>query len=78
VIVACHLHAPGKCETVVTLVEQFGGAERLARSVDSAGEQDLIFHNPIPPEGRLVTEGTIKNTFFRANHKLRTQLADVR
>jgi DNA-directed RNA polymerase specialized sigma24 family protein len=25
-----------------------------------------------------TTEGTIKNTLFRATHKLRTQLAEVR
>lgn len=27
------------------------------------GEQDLIFHNPIPPEGSLITEGTITDMY---------------
>ncbi len=27
------------------------------------GEQDLIFHAPIPPEGELITEGTITNIY---------------
>jgi NAD(P)-dependent dehydrogenase (short-subunit alcohol dehydrogenase family)/acyl dehydratase/putative sterol carrier protein len=27
------------------------------------GEQDLIFHAPIPPEGELITEGTIKSIY---------------
>lgn len=27
------------------------------------GEQDLIFHNPIPPEGTLTTEGKITNIY---------------
>lgn len=27
------------------------------------GEQDLIFHNPIPPEGKLITEGRITNIY---------------
>ncbi len=27
------------------------------------GEQDLIFHNPIPPEGKLITEGAITDIY---------------
>ena len=29
------------------------------------GEQDLIFHNPIPPEGTLTTNGQIDNIYDR-------------
>ena len=27
------------------------------------GEQDIVFHNPIPPEGTLTTEGTITHIY---------------
>lgn len=27
------------------------------------GEQDLVFHNPIPPDGTLITEGAITNIY---------------
>jgi NAD(P)-dependent dehydrogenase (short-subunit alcohol dehydrogenase family)/acyl dehydratase/putative sterol carrier protein len=27
------------------------------------GEQDIVFHNPIPPEGTLITEGRITNIY---------------
>jgi len=33
------------------------------------GEQDLIFHNPIPPEGTLTTNGCIKNIYDKGKDK---------
>lgn len=33
------------------------------------GEQDLIFHNPIPPEGKLITEGRITNIYDKGKDK---------
>jgi len=33
------------------------------------GEQELIFHNPIPPEGTLTTEGTIKHCYDKGQEK---------
>ncbi len=33
------------------------------------GEQDLIFHNPIPPEGTLTTNGQIKNIYDKGRDK---------
>ncbi|MCA1960029.1 MAG: SDR family NAD(P)-dependent oxidoreductase, partial [Desulfomonile sp.] len=33
------------------------------------GEQDLIFHNPIPPEGKLITEGRIANIYDKGKDK---------
>ena len=33
------------------------------------GEQELIFHNPIPPEGTLTTEGTIKHFYDKGEDK---------
>ncbi len=33
------------------------------------GEQDLIFHNPIPPEGTLTTNGQIKNIYDKGKDK---------
>jgi NAD(P)-dependent dehydrogenase (short-subunit alcohol dehydrogenase family)/acyl dehydratase/putative sterol carrier protein len=33
------------------------------------GEQDIIFHNPIPPEGKLITEGAITNFYDKGPTK---------
>lgn len=33
------------------------------------GEQDLIFHNPIPPEGTLTTEGAITHYYDKGKEK---------
>ncbi len=33
------------------------------------GEQDLIFHNPIPVEGELITEGEIANIYDKGKDK---------
>ncbi len=33
------------------------------------GEQDLIFHNPIPPEGKLITEGSITHMYDKGAQK---------
>ncbi len=33
------------------------------------GEQELIFHNPIPPEGTLTTEGTITHIYDKGDKK---------
>jgi NAD(P)-dependent dehydrogenase (short-subunit alcohol dehydrogenase family)/acyl dehydratase/putative sterol carrier protein len=33
------------------------------------GEQELIFHNPIPPEGTLTTEGAITNYYDKGEKK---------
>ena len=33
------------------------------------GEQDITFHNPIPPEGRLSTEGAIKHIYDKGADK---------
>ncbi len=33
------------------------------------GEQELIFHNPIPPEGTLTTEGAIKHYYDKGKDK---------
>jgi NAD(P)-dependent dehydrogenase (short-subunit alcohol dehydrogenase family)/acyl dehydratase/putative sterol carrier protein len=33
------------------------------------GEQELIFHNPIPPEGTLTTEGAITHYFDKGQEK---------
>jgi NAD(P)-dependent dehydrogenase (short-subunit alcohol dehydrogenase family)/acyl dehydratase/putative sterol carrier protein len=33
------------------------------------GEQELIFHNPIPPEGTLTTEGTITHCYDKGQEK---------
>jgi NAD(P)-dependent dehydrogenase (short-subunit alcohol dehydrogenase family)/acyl dehydratase/putative sterol carrier protein len=33
------------------------------------GEQELVFHNPIPPEGTLTTEGSITNYYDKGEKK---------
>ena len=33
------------------------------------GEQDIIFHNPIPPEGKLSTEGSITHIYYNGAEK---------
>ena len=33
------------------------------------GEQELIFHNPIPPEGTLTTQGVIKHYYDKGQDK---------
>ncbi len=33
------------------------------------GEQELIFHNPIPPEGKLITEGSITHMYDKGAQK---------
>jgi NAD(P)-dependent dehydrogenase (short-subunit alcohol dehydrogenase family)/acyl dehydratase/putative sterol carrier protein len=33
------------------------------------GEQEIIFHHPIPPEGTLTTEGTIRHYYDRGKDK---------
>ncbi len=33
------------------------------------GEQELIFHNPIPPEGSMITEGAIKHYYDKGKDK---------
>jgi len=33
------------------------------------GEQDLIFHNPIPPEGTLTTNGQVENIYDKGKNK---------
>jgi NAD(P)-dependent dehydrogenase (short-subunit alcohol dehydrogenase family)/acyl dehydratase/putative sterol carrier protein len=33
------------------------------------GEQEIIFHNPIPPEGTLTTDGTITHYYDRGKEK---------
>jgi NAD(P)-dependent dehydrogenase (short-subunit alcohol dehydrogenase family)/acyl dehydratase/putative sterol carrier protein len=33
------------------------------------GEQELVFHNPIPPEGELITEGTITHYYDKGQGK---------
>ncbi len=33
------------------------------------GEQELIFHNPIPPEGELITEGAITHYYDKGKDK---------
>ena len=33
------------------------------------GEQELIFHNPIPPEGTLTTEGIVKHYYDKGKDK---------
>ena len=33
------------------------------------GEQDIVFHNPIPSEGTLTTEGTLTNMFDKGADK---------
>ena len=33
------------------------------------GEQELIFHNPIPPEGAMITEGAIKHYYDKGKDK---------
>ncbi|MCU0598503.1 MAG: SDR family NAD(P)-dependent oxidoreductase [Desulfobacterales bacterium] len=33
------------------------------------GEQDLIFHNPIPPDGKLITEGKITHMYDKGKGK---------
>jgi len=33
------------------------------------GEQDIIFHNPIPPEGTLSTEGAITHIYDKGSEK---------
>jgi NAD(P)-dependent dehydrogenase (short-subunit alcohol dehydrogenase family)/acyl dehydratase/putative sterol carrier protein len=33
------------------------------------GEQELIFHNPIPPEGTMITQGAIKHYYDKGKDK---------
>ena len=40
------------------------------------GEQELIFHNPIPPEGTLTTEGTITHCYDKGQEKGALVLAE--
>jgi len=36
------------------------------------GEQDIIFHNPIPTEGKLSTEGTVTHIYDKGAEKRRS------
>ncbi|RLB17249.1 MAG: short-chain dehydrogenase [Deltaproteobacteria bacterium] len=54
-------------------VFEFLASVAMESNVNLAGilhaEQDIIFHNPIPPEGTLTTEGTITHIYDRGPDK---------
>jgi len=51
----------------IAAIVNFPGEVIAASNINLAGilhgEQDLIFHNPIPPEGTLTTEGRITHYY---------------
>ncbi len=51
----------------IAAIFEFLAEAGLAAEVNLAGvlhgEQDLVFHNPIPSEGKLITEGRITNIY---------------
>jgi NAD(P)-dependent dehydrogenase (short-subunit alcohol dehydrogenase family)/acyl dehydratase/putative sterol carrier protein len=57
----------------ITTIYDFMAEVATASNVNLAGilhgEQELIFHNPIPPEGAMITEGAIKHYYDKGKDK---------
>ena len=57
----------------ITTMYDFLGELAATSKVNLAGilhgEQELIFHNPIPPEGTLTTQGAIKHYYDKGKEK---------
>lgn len=57
----------------ITTMYDFMGELAATSKVNLAGilhgEQELIFHNPIPPEGTLTTQGAIKHYYDKGKEK---------
>jgi NAD(P)-dependent dehydrogenase (short-subunit alcohol dehydrogenase family)/acyl dehydratase/putative sterol carrier protein len=57
----------------ITTLYDFMGELAATSNVNLAGilhgEQELIFHNPIPPEGTLTTQGAIKHYYDKGKEK---------
>lgn len=54
---------------VFDLIAQFGIKSEVNLAGILHGEQELIFHNPIPPEGALTTEGKLVDYFDKGKGK---------
>ena len=55
--------------TFYDLMPQLGAATNVNLAGVLHGEQELIFHNPIPPEGQLITEGAVKQYYDKGKEK---------
>jgi NAD(P)-dependent dehydrogenase (short-subunit alcohol dehydrogenase family)/acyl dehydratase len=55
--------------TIFDFLSQAAIASELNLTGMLHGEQDLIFHNPIPPEGSLTTTGTILDYYDKGKDK---------
>jgi len=54
---------------IFDLISQFGIKSEVNLAGILHGEQELIFHNPIPVEGSLVTEGELTNYYDKGKKK---------
>ncbi len=55
--------------TFYDFMPQLGSTSNVNLAGVLHGEQELIFHNPIPPEGTLTTEGTITHYYDKGREK---------
>ena len=54
---------------IFDMIAQFGLKSEVNLAGILHGEQDLIFHNPIPIEGTLITEGELTNYYDKGEKK---------
>jgi NAD(P)-dependent dehydrogenase (short-subunit alcohol dehydrogenase family)/acyl dehydratase/putative sterol carrier protein len=55
--------------TLYDLMPQLAAESRVNLAGILHGEQELIFHNPIPPEGKLITEGALTHYYDKGPEK---------
>lgn len=55
--------------SIFDLISQFGIKSEVNLAGILHGEQELIFHNPIPVEGTLITEGELTNYYDKGKKK---------
>jgi acyl dehydratase len=55
--------------TLYDFMPEMGAASNVNLAGILHGEQDLIFYNPIPPEGTLITEGAISHYYDKGKDK---------
>jgi NAD(P)-dependent dehydrogenase (short-subunit alcohol dehydrogenase family)/acyl dehydratase len=54
---------------VFDFLSHVGAASNVNLAGILHGEQELVFHNPIPPEGELITEGAITHYYDKGKEK---------
>ncbi|HDI59209.1 MAG TPA: short-chain dehydrogenase, partial [Desulfobacteraceae bacterium] len=54
---------------VFDFLSHVGAASNVNLAGILHGEQELVFHNPIPPEGELITEGAITHYYDKGKDK---------